>query len=135
MKVTGLTVATDARDRIIPVFVDQEGSSKKTPEIWGKTFDGEQELHDLWNSGKIDNIYSILPTIKNQVPEERIDPYAGLTERERFKEVTGHTHIVDIRKDERRFRLGQTQPTSKGPRVIESNVLYLREKFNANMER
>ena len=132
MKVTGLTGVTDARERIIPVFVESP-KVIKTPVIWGKTFEGEQELHDLWDSGEIDNIYSILPIAKAQVVGPAVDPYAGLTERERFREATGHTHIVDIRRDERRFSLGQTQPTAKGAGVLESNVLYLREKFSANM--
>jgi len=122
MKVAGLSGAGKSGPSLPKVFSD----SPPKNEIWGKTFEGEQELYDLWDSNQIDSYCS---SFINDKYEEPYDPHIGLTERERNRAVLGHTHIADVKRDERRYSLGQTQPTSKGRRILESNVQALRAKY------
>jgi hypothetical protein len=116
----------------------------------GKILDGEETLDKLWASGEIDHMYSPSHSLEMKSVEciychthftDRgirdhemscpSNPLVGLTEREYNTAVLGHTPAQDIRADERRISLGQTQPTAKGPRILESNVLQLRAKYNA----
>lgn len=125
-KVNGLS-QTKTRKAAVAVFSDK---TLVYNGIFGKTFDGEETLSALWDSGEIEKISPSSLIMEAKPRKNEPDPYEGMTERERYAEITGHTHPVDLRKDAKRFSLGLTQPTSKGQKVIEPNVIELRERFS-----
>ena len=147
MKVAGLSRGKGPRPSFPKVYSD----SPPKNEIWGKTFQGEQELYDLWDQGAFDSISTPLLSFRELAEKESLcvyckesialrylsahenaclrNPYVGKTEREAFQIAVGHTHIADINSDAKRYQLGQTQPTSAGRGILESNVQSLRAKY------
>jgi hypothetical protein len=105
---------------------------RKAPLIWGRTFDGEVEIHRLWDSGEI----ATYREKERREAEAKLDtrsplsdPLAGLTPRERRREAFGYTANQDLNSDARRAISGYTQPTSKGQRAVEPNISELRKKY------
>ena len=135
MKLPGISQAQDRRKMIPDPFV-KNPVERKTPLIWGKTFDGEEEIHRLWDSGEIDHYrdaerekISHKLDMESRMRASEPDPLAGLTDREKRTLAFGYTSAQDLNADARRATKGYTQPTSKGQKVLESNVTQLRKKF------
>ena len=135
MKINGLQKVRDQRKQLPDPFV-KNPIERKTPLIWGRTFDGEEELHRLWDSGEIDTYrekerkeISAKMDMESRMRASKPDPMAGLTDRERRTLAFGYTAAQDLNADARRATRGLRQPTSKGQRVLESNVTELRKKF------
>ncbi len=127
MKVPGIQKAIDARKVLPDIFISEEKQkAKKSPLIWGKTFEGEEELHKMWDEDTLPKPpkQNLTPPLPNE------DPYEGMTYREELTEGLGRTPARFIQEDERKFILGLTQPTSQGRGILESNVIALRKKYD-----
>lgn len=134
-KVNGLDKATTKQQSRMPK------PFRDTPEpvysgIFGRTFDGEEELRELWDSGEIDNLAPSFPPptknveeIKRNSVSANPESQAGLTEMEKMEQAYGYTPALKIALDKAMVSRGISQPTSKGPKYIESNVLQMRQKF------
>lgn len=136
MKVQGLSKLRDrqsggssAETRPTPVMVPTR--TRKTPDVWGRTFDGEQQLHDLWNSGEIAN-YGRPSSPENRFgkPSEiRPEDHDGRTQLERLEAALGYTPASVFAEQRSMMRRGLAQPTSKGIQYIEPNILELRLQY------
>jgi len=136
MRVGGLSSVSDPRTR----FEDKRkthGESKRLPDPfrgpqdapasprWGRTLEGEEELDRLWDSGEIDRIQVPPPSSK---PAEVRQP-DGLTDLERMEKAYGYKPALAYAMESAKISKGFHQPTTKGQRFVEPNVLELRRRF------
>jgi hypothetical protein len=94
-------------------------------------FDGEDELSEAWDTGELDTMF-VNPIPPPSPP--RVDPTIGLTKREYERQAFGFTPNHHILQDINKWKLGLTQPTSKGSQILEPNLLEMRDKFQRVFE-
>lgn len=139
MRVGGLSQVSDPRKR----FEDNRNTrveSPRLPEVfvkpedapkgprWGRTIDGEEELDRLWDTGEIDQVCSP-PPVSNEY-REPIQP-DGLTDLERMEAAYGYKPALAYALESAQVSKGFHQPTTKGQRFIEPNILQLRRRFGS----
>ena len=107
MKIPGLSRSTGQPPPLPDVYTD------KKPSGFGRVLEGEDQLNELWESGRIEELYTL--------PEPKVQT-AG-SQKVSFREAVGrapskfeHFHKAK-------------QPTIFGPARLFSNVLELRSKY------